>query len=75
VQLCKKLAPYSDQFRTEKSVRPLAAEILQPINAGTQDVRSTMAVSDFIEAVYLPEIKTQKRPSTFKNASSAEFVG
>ena len=67
VQLCKKLAPYSDQFRTEKSVRPLAAEILQPINAGTQDVRSTMAVSDFIEAVYLPEIKTQKRPSTFKN--------
>ena len=67
VQLCKKLAPCSDQFRTEKSVRPLAAEILQPINAGTQDVRSTMAVSDFIEAVYLPEIKTQKRPSTFKN--------
>jgi integrase len=67
VQLCKKLAPCSDQFRTEKSVRPLAAEFLQPINAGAQDVRSTMAISDFIETAYLPEIKEKKRASTYKN--------
>jgi integrase len=67
VQLCRKLAPYSDAYRSEKSVRPLAAEMLQPVNAGTQDVRSTMAVSDFIETVYLPEIKEKKRPSTYKN--------
>src|SRR5229473_1082516 len=67
VQLCKKLAPYCDAYRSEKSVRPLAAEILQPVNAGTQDVRSTMAVSDFIEAIYLPEVKQKKRPSTYKN--------
>lgn len=57
VQLCKKLAPYSDAYRSEKSVRPLAAEILQPINAGTLDVRSTMPVADFILGTYLPEIK------------------
>lgn len=67
VQLCKKLAPYSDQYRSEKSVRSLADEILHPINAGTADVRSTMAVSDFIEAVFLPEVKTLRRPSTYKN--------
>ena len=67
VQLCKKLAPYCDAYRSEKSVRPLAAEILLPVNAGTQDVRSTMRVSDFVEAVYLPEVKAQRRPSTYKN--------
>ncbi len=67
VQLCKKLAPYSDAYRTEKSVRTLADEILLPINAGTQDVRSTMRVLDFIEAVYLPEMKAQKNSSTLKN--------
>jgi len=67
VQLCKKLAPYSDEYRSEKSVRPLADETLHPINVGTADVRSTMAVADFIEAVYLPEVKAQRRPSTYKN--------
>jgi integrase len=66
-QLCKKLATHSDTYRTKKSVRPLAAEILAPVNAGTQDVRSTMAVSAFIESVYLPGIKEKKRASTSKN--------
>jgi integrase len=67
VQLCKKLAPFCDQYRSEKSVRSLADEILHPINAGIADVRSTMAVSDFIETAYLPEVKAQRRPSTYKN--------
>jgi integrase len=67
VQLCKKLAPYCDEYRSERSVRSLADEILHPINAGTADVRSTMAVSDFIEAVFLPKVKTLRRPSTYKN--------
>jgi integrase len=67
VQLCKKLALYSDAHRSEKSVRPLADEILLPINAGTQDVRSTMRVSDFVDAVYLPGVQAQRRPSTLKN--------
>lgn len=67
VQLCKKLAPYCDEYRTEKSVRPLADEFLLPLNAGALDVRSTMTVSDFIESVYLPAVKAQKRASTYKN--------
>jgi integrase len=67
VQLCRKLAPYSDTYRSEKSVRSLAAEILLPINSGTLDVRSTMPVLAFIESVYLPEIKEKKRASTYKN--------
>jgi integrase len=67
VQLCKKVASYSDTYRTKKSVKPLAAEILAPVNSGAQDVRSTMPVRDFIESVYLPEVQEKKRASTFKN--------
>ncbi len=75
VQLCSKLAPFSDAYRSERSVRPLAAELLQPINAGTLDVRSTMPVSFFIEAVYLPEIKERNaRAHTKIIEISLEFM-
>lgn len=67
VQLCKKLAPFGDQYRSERNVRVLAQEILQPINARTFDVRSTMEVKAFVESIYLPEVKEKKRPSTYKN--------
>ena len=67
VQLCKKIAPFCDAYRSEKSVRALAAEILLPINANAQDVRGTMKVSDFIETTFLPQIKREKRASTYKN--------
>ena len=33
-QICRKMADYSDQYRTLKSMRPLADEILRPINEG-----------------------------------------
>src|SRR5215467_1491673 len=66
-QLCKKLAPVCDTYRSEKSVRPLADEILLPINANSQDVRGTMKVSDFIEGVFLPRVQREKRASTYKN--------
>jgi len=66
-QLCKKLAPGCDTYRSEKSVRPLADEILLPINANSQDVRGTMKVSDFIEGVFLPRVQREKRASTYKN--------
>lgn len=66
-QLCKKLADVCDAYRNEKSVRPLADEVLGPINAGTQDIRGTMAISDFIEGTFLPEVQRDKRPSTYKN--------
>jgi len=34
-RVAKKLATYSDKYRTESSVQPLAEEILGPINAKT----------------------------------------
>lgn len=66
-QLCKKLADYGGQYRTEGSVRPLADEILVPINARFQDDSSTMMVAEYLEGSYLPYIQKKRRPSTYKN--------
>ncbi len=55
-RMAKKLATYSDRFRTEASVRPLAEEILAPLN-----------VADFLECVYLPHCRETLRPSTCKS--------
>ena len=33
-QVSRKLADYNDQYRTKRSVRPLADEVLDPLNQG-----------------------------------------
>lgn len=65
-KLCRKLAEYCDRYRSEKSVRSLADEILNPLNAGRVRPESTMLVSGFIENEYLPYVQRSKRPSTVK---------
>jgi integrase len=65
-QTAKKLATYCDQYRTEKSVRVLADQILLPINAKTTRPESTQSVSAFLEFVYLPHCQENKRASTCK---------
>src|ERR1700679_1064668 len=62
----KKLATYSDQYRTEESVRPLADLILAPINAKTARPESPLEVASFLEHVYLPHVRETKKPSTQK---------
>lgn len=64
-QVVKKLAPCSDQYRSESSVRPLAEEILGPINAGMARPESTQTVAQFLEH-YLTVCDTKLRPSTCK---------
>jgi integrase len=53
----KKLAPVSNEYRSEASVRHLAAEILAPLNAKTARPESTDTVIHFLEEVYLPYCK------------------
>src|SRR5882762_838438 len=66
-QFCKKLpVPFCDEYRTRKSVRPFAEDILMPLNRGTVTVASTMRVVDFIENTYLPKLEEKKRQSTMK---------
>src|SRR6266404_9124633 len=60
--LSVKLADYTDDYRTKKSVRPLAERYLQPANQGTPGDPQT--VQQFIDLVYFPLAEKNKRPST-----------
>jgi integrase len=64
-QVTRKLADYGDRFRTERSVRGLADEILEPLNAGRQ-VNGPMTLQAYIETIYFPNIKGKAKPSTYK---------
>jgi integrase len=63
----KKLATFSKEYKTINDVRPLAALILAPINARTARPESRQGLAEFIEHVYLPYVKTAKRPSTYRS--------
>ena len=64
-QVSRKLADYNDQYRTKRSVSPLADEVLDPLNQGLQ-VNGPMTLQQYAETVYFPNIKTKKKPSTYK---------
>lgn len=68
-----KLATYSDKYRQESDVRKLAVPYLAPQNAQTARAESTDTVAHFLEHVYLPWVKLNKRPSTHK--SYAQMIG
>src|SRR5260370_40404002 len=57
-----KLADYSDDYRTKKSVRPLAERYLHPANQGAPGDPQT--IQQFINLVYFPHAEKNKRPST-----------
>lgn len=63
-QMSRKLADANDQYRTLKSVRPLAEEILHSINQRSDT--GPLTLQQFIETVYLPHAKIHRRPSTFR---------
>ena len=64
-QVSQRLAPFNDQFRTIKSVRPLADQILEPLNDGRQ-VNGPMTLQAYIECIYFPSAEKKLKPSTFK---------
>ena len=45
----RKLADYNDQYRTKRSVRPLADEVLDPLNQGLQ-VNGPMTLQQYAES-------------------------
>ena len=62
-QVCTKLTDYKDEYRTLRSVRPLADEILQSVNQGTATAET---LQQFIDSIYFPHVELNKRPSTVK---------
>jgi integrase len=63
-RVCQKLTDLTDQYRTVKSVRLLAEEVLHPVNQGNGSEPHTL--QQFIETVYFPHVELHKRPSTVK---------
>jgi len=64
-QVSRKLTDYNEQYRTKRSVRPLADEILDPVNEGRQ-VNGPVTLQQYAETVYFPNIKPKRKPSTYK---------
>jgi hypothetical protein len=73
-QVSRKLADYNDQYRTKRSVRPLADEIIDPLNQG-REVNGPMILQQFAETVYFPNINAKKSPSTYKGYFNLYFRG
>lgn len=65
-QVCRKLADFSDRYRSKRDVRPLAEEFLRPLNAGRVGPQSTLPMTKYVDDYYLPNAKDKKRPSTYK---------
>ena len=70
-RVLKRLAPVCREYQTAKSVEHLAAEILSPINGKTARPSTLETVKAFVDSRYLPHVKTEKRPSTYKSYCQA----
>ena len=64
----KRLAAFCDRYRTIKSVRPLADDILRPVNS-ERESSGSQTLQSFIDLHYLPQAKEHKKPSTYKGYS------
>jgi integrase len=79
-RVCQRIAPFNDTYRTERSLRSLVDEILEPVNEG-KEPGSPQTLQKFIENHYWPYAKAKKRPSTYRgyvnlyNAQIASRIG
>jgi integrase len=69
VQRAKRLVPVDREHKTKASVRDLAKRELEPLNHNVAEPLSVTKLSDFVDRVYLPFAKQQKRPSTYRGYS------
>ena len=63
----RKLVEVSKDYPTKRSVLMLADKVLAPLNAGLQVAESSMSVLQFIDDFYMPHVKKELRPSTYKD--------
>lgn len=67
------LAPIGKDYPTKRSVTALADRILAPLNAGQVQPESSLTVVHFFENFYLPHVKKELRPSTYKDYKKDVF--
>ena len=65
VQRAKRLAPVDAEHKTKASVRDLAKRELDLVLRSTPEPLRVTKLGDFVDRVYLPFAKQQKRPSTY----------
>ena len=58
--------PVDAEHKTKASVRDLAKRELEPLNRNLTEPLGVTKLSDFVDRVYLPFAKQQKRPSTYR---------
>jgi integrase len=61
------LVNVDENYPTKTSVRLLALKHLEPVNSGRTQPESLMPLTEFIENFYLPFVKQNLRPSTYKD--------
>jgi integrase len=64
-QVSVKLVDCTDEYRTLKSVRPIAEPYLQTANSGRQ-ADGHLTLQQYAETVYFPHAKKNLKPSTYK---------
>jgi integrase len=69
VQRAKRLAPIDVHHKTKASVRQLAERHLEPLKRNSMLPLSITTLGDFVDRLYMPLVKQQKRPSTYKGYS------
>src|ERR1700721_1614124 len=66
VQRAKRLVPVDAEHKTRASVRDLAERELEPLNRNVAEPLSITKLNDFVDRIYLPFAKKQKRPPTYR---------
>lgn len=66
VQRAKRLVPVDAEHKTKASVREIAKRELEPLNRNSAAPTYITKLGDFVDRVYLPFTKQQKRPSTYR---------
>jgi integrase len=69
IQRAKRLVLIDAEHKTKASVRDLAKRELAPLNRNAADPLRITKLGDFVDRVYLPFVKQQKRPSTHRGYS------
>ncbi len=69
VQRAKRLVRIDADHKTKASVRDLAEEELRPVSRTPVEPLRVTKLGDFVDRAYLPHVKQQKRPSTYKGYS------
>src|SRR5712692_8870595 len=69
VQRAKRLVLVDAEHKTKASVRDLAKRELEPLNRNLAEPLNVTKLGDFVDRVYLPFAKQQKRQSTYRGYS------